>query len=266
MGSPNIRPLLQAYDSNEFSRFALAGEPLAKTPTRIVSFPKKGLEFPADRASVGQLVGQFGSFRVTAFISGHTSYGLRIPVALDGDIKGPAPFSALGYRAYRNSSIIYLVEYREKLKILVAETPLFTNPARSFREIGKVDILLQGIASREKNDRVASTLAGVRPDIVIPTHYENFFVPLDEYRELDPNIGLLPAIDIFSRLEEFLNRFPAFSAPSERFEGDETYVGRANAMIRRQRRPDDDSAPYEPRLRLLKMFYNYSLETLVRRP
>jgi len=78
---------------------------------------------------------------------------------------------------------------------------------------------------------------------VIPGHYDNFFKPLKEFETFDVRIGFGP-VD-FSRFEQFVNSFEGY------------YVERA------RKRLTQNAHSFKPKLRLMKLFYYYSLVNLL---
>ena len=137
-----------------------------------------------------------------------------------------------------NTSIGYLIEY-QGIRIFFTESPI----VRHSNEIGNVDILIQGIAARRDYNTISGTLAALQPEYVIPGHYDNFFKPLKEFEKFDVNIGF-GAVD-FSRFEQFVTSF-------ERY-----YVERA------RKRLTQNAHSFQPKLRLMKLFYYYSLVNLL---
>ena len=78
-----------------------------------------------------------------------------------------------------------LIEYRG-VRLYFTETPVVVDPAI----VGRVDILIQGIAARNPDDTIARTVAHLLPIFVIPTHYDNFFRPVSSLRSFDYDLGV----------------------------------------------------------------------------
>lgn len=182
--------------------------------------------------------GTFGNFKITAFASNHSSYDYLGSTAIVGAMKKHPPHNAGDYRIQHNSSIGYLLEYKG-LRIFFSESSI----VKHAKQIGKVDILIQGIASRRDYNTIVQTLAYLQPEYVIPSHYDNFFKPIRKMKTLDTKIGLGPFN--FSRFEQFVTGFEKFyvRAARDRFNLNEIQL--------------------QPKLRLMKMFYYYSLVNLL---
>src|SRR5206468_2435085 len=102
---------------------------------------------------------------------------------------------------------------------------------------GPVDLLLEGIASRMKDNQIVTRINKLKPRYFIPTHYDNFFKPMDQFRTFDFElIDPIIAPNDNSRLKEFIETFG-----------------------------HDVQTPL-PKLRMMKMFYYYSLEELLNNP
>jgi hypothetical protein len=133
------------------------------------------------------------------------------------------------------------------LRIYFSDSPLVINPEL----IGQVDILIQTITTRAKNN-IGSCLSELKPEYYIPAHYDNFFKPLSVFNKFDPVIGLdllekrsdspKPSLIEYSRYNEFFTEFET------------QYVPQALESKKLDRRP---------RLRVLKLLYYYSLESLI---
>jgi hypothetical protein len=245
-GDKNLPCVLKAYNGRQKEISWLKGiEPLKSTPQKTFDFNlKKKLEPPANQ-KLGIPVGTFGKFTITAYISEHGLYD-DIPFTLEGRVSGKAPLSGLQYKAYLNSSMTYLIEYnpgagRRMLRIFASDSARFLHDERVSLEVtqnGPIDILLEGIASRQKDNKIPARINGLKPRYFVPTHFDNFFKPLDDFHTFDFVItDPFVAPNDNSRLKEFLQNFcgPEISAPC-------------------------------PKLRMMKMFYYYSLENLLSSP
>jgi len=247
-GDQNLPKLLEAYMDREKEIPWLRDiERLTLTRRKIFSFDQqKKLARPVN-GKLGLPVGTFGRFTITAFISEHGLYD-DIPFTLEGDMRGKAPLTGLEYKAYLNSSMTYLIEYsmgsglspdpKRTLRIFATDSARFLNGDLVSSEVtqgGRVDLLLEGIASRKKDNRISDKINGFNPAYFIPTHYDNFFKPMGEFQTFDFEISdPIVAPKDNSNLKEFIQ---GFCGPEIR-------------------RPC-------PRFRMLKMFYYYSLENFL---
>jgi L-ascorbate metabolism protein UlaG (beta-lactamase superfamily) len=244
VGDRNLAALLKAYDGRQEQIPWLQGvERLSSGRRQIIDFDKKLMKQlkdgkPPDGKPLGRrIAGDFGNFRITAFIGEHGLYD-DTTFTLQGTIWGKAPFAGDQYRAYLNSSLTYLIEYvvggKTKLRIFAADGARSLDQKDVSREVaadGPVDILLQGIAARKKENAIPDRIEGFQPKYFIPTHYDNFFVPFTEFRNFDFTIQMQTDN---SALVDFLR---TFSKTAEKSPG--------------------------TRLRMMKMFYYYSLENLL---
>jgi len=239
-GDKNLDCLLKAYTGREKEVPWVKGiDPLKSGPRKIFDFDRKTMLNPPLNKKLGIPVGTFGKFTITAYVSLHGLYDDTF-LTLEGGVSGKAPLTGLEYKAYLNSSMTYLIEYnpgapKKKLRIFAADSARFLNGERVSREVmegGPVDLLLEGIASRKKENGISEKINGFKPAYFIPTHYDNFFVPFDQFRTFDFEISATGSDN--SRLKEFI----------------QTFCG-----------PDIQSPC--PKLRTMKMFYYYSLEKLL---
>jgi len=191
-------------------------------------------------------IGTFGRFSVTAFKGQHPRYDYIPWRGPKGSIMDKPPYNCWDYKLYNKQSIGYLVE-TNGLRIYFSDSPLVINPEL----IGQVDILIQTITTRAKNN-IGSCLSELKPEYYIPAHYDNFFKPLSVFNKFDPVIGLdllekrsdspKPSLIEYSRYNEFFTEFET------------QYVPQALESKKLDRRP---------RLRVLKLLYYYSLESLI---
>ncbi len=237
-GDPNVAKLILSHtDKVDIPWLKESG---GLEDTRISVFNLTPKESNGEDAP-SEYVGRFGEFEVWAFKSIHPAYHPIPWRGPDGVVEKSPPYSALGYKTYHNVSIEYLITYRG-LKIFFTESPTVLYPEK----VGKVQILLQGIASRKNEHTIPQTLAYLQPEFIIPTHYDNFFKPLREFQQFDYHIGLPFAEEIidFSRFEEFLAEFPALVQEAQAISSYKT-----------------EDSPSQ--IRLLKLFYYYSIESLI---
>lgn len=241
-GDKNLVCVLKAYNGREKEIPWLKGiDRLTAGPQKIFDFNRKKKLNPPRNQKLGIPVGTFGKFTITAYVSEHALYD-EIPFNLEGNVTGKAPLTGGEYRAYLNSSMTYLIEYsagsglpgnpKRTLRIFASDSARFLHGERVSREVmegGPVDLLLEGITSRKKDNGIPQKIEGFMPRYFIPTHYDNFFVPLDQFRTFDFEIKT-PNDNV--QLKEFIQTFC----------GPETHC---------------------PKLRMMKMFYYYSLENLL---
>ncbi|MGH7496755.1 MAG: MBL fold metallo-hydrolase [bacterium] len=239
IGGRNVFQLLQGYSQDCSLAWVRNVGGLHNTRVEIVEFTAQNKDCLKRSPQIPCLAGTYGDFSITAFGSDHPSYDYLPGVVIDGDVSGREPYRATEYKTWLNTSIGFLVEYRD-LRFFFSESPI----VRHADQVGRVDVLIQGIASRKDCDFIANTMAAVQPRYVIPTHYDDFFKPLTEFQNFDAKIGEGP-LD-FSRFEDFVYGY----------EGG--YAAQARALVKHE------NGSFDPQLRLLKLFYYYSLEKLVR--
>jgi L-ascorbate metabolism protein UlaG (beta-lactamase superfamily) len=237
VGDHNLTALLNAYDGRVKENPWLAGvENLSQSPKLIVDFDKKQKYDPPIDKPIGTPIGTFGNFTVTAFVSEHALYDYY-PVKLEGEMHGKPPYNSLDFLAYLDSSLTFLVEYagpHGSFRIFATDTARYLNPVRVSMEVaehGPVDLLLEGIASRKHDNGIPDRIAGLQPRYFVPTHFDNFFKSMDQSWTFDWRI-LLPQDN--SRLKDFIDEYC------------------------------DSESPFCPKLRMMKTFYYYSLNGLVR--
>ena len=236
-GDPNTARIIQSYKHN--SGIDWVGHSGGLADSRI-----SVLDLDNDNPTVE--VGTFGRFTITAFKGEHPRYDYVPWRGPKGPVKDKTPYNYRDYKLFNNLSIGYLVE-TNGLRIYFSDSPLVLNPEL----IGQVDILIQTITSRADNN-ISTCLEELKPNYYIPAHYDNFLKPLDAFSKFDTVIGLDlpenrfdspgPSLVNYSRYNEFLNEFET------------QYVPQAVASKKLYRKP---------KLRVLKLFYYYSLESLI---
>ncbi len=240
VGDPNVRRLLDAYKDPRCEIPWLIGvDPLGDTPQYTIDFDLERRENPPPGQPVGYYVGEFGNFKVTAFINRHALYDLYPFFKVEGDIDEHPPLRSSDYKAYLSSTLTYLIEYKGKFRIFASDSAGFLNWWRISREVGKVDLVLQGIAARENMDDTARYLGGLEPKYFVPAHYDNFLEPFQNMKELDYKIMLTDHSELAKFLMEFNSR----------------YVKEAEQIA--------GAGFVPPKLRMLKALYYYSLEGLL---
>jgi len=184
-------------------------------------------------------VGQFGRFKIQAFLSTHQPYNL-LPFRALEKLRRAIPFNWLGYKIHHDTSISYLIEHNNKTRIYFSDTPIFLHGSRVAKEVDPVDYLLLGIASRSNKNQIFEILAVLQPRFVIPFHYDNFFKPFYKFKKMDPFIRV-GGYD-FSKFKKFLTNF------------EKHYIVKAKELA------DETANGFRgPQLKLLKMFYTYPL-------
>ena len=179
-----------------------------------------------------------GRFKITAFRGKHPQYDFSPWRGPSGPIESTPPFYVWDYKLNHNESIGFLIEYGG-LKIYFSDSPFIQNP----KNIGKVDILIQTIASREMENNIAECIQAMEPAYYIPAHYDNFFKSLDAFSTFDPVIGFGFPKNIFVDNETPLIDFAQF----------DLFITEFEAEYKTQ----------TTELRLLKLLYYYSIESLV---
>ena len=236
-GDPNTARIIQSYKHGSGIGWVDRSGGLADSRINV-------LDLDNDNPTVE--VGTFGRFTITAFKGEHPRYDYVPWRGPKGPVKDKTPYNYRDYKLFNNLSIGYLVE-TNGLRIYFSDSPLVINPEL----IGQVDIFIQTITTRAENN-ISTCLEELKPNYYIPAHYDNFFKPLDAFSKFDTVIGLDlpenifdspgPSLVNYSRYNEFLNEFET------------QYVPQAVASKKLDRKP---------KLRVLKLFYYYSLESLI---
>ena len=132
----------------------------------------------------------FGEFKVTTIASQHTP-----PTAVNNDLgeeisqplQQPARFSAFK----EGHSFDYLIEHSGQRILVKASTGAVPNQLKNL----KVDTLFLGIAqlSRQSTEfqqnYLDQTLKTLKPKVVVPIHWDNFFKPVDQALEFLPYLA-----------------------------------------------------------------------------
>ncbi len=178
--------------------------------------------------------GSFGAFTIHVIASDHPSYDHLPGVLLDGRING-TPKRMLAFKTRFNTTLQWLITYKN-LRILFSETPVYRHP----QDIGPVDILVQGIASRLDRQNLIAALENLQPRYLIPSHFDDFFKPLSQMQQLDYRIGT--GAD-FARLPEFIEACGSWYFP--------------------QMHKHSRTRSSKPALRMMAMFRYYALDNLL---
>lgn len=122
---------------------------------------------------------QIGDFKIKILPSIHSTphwYNDDIGMTIDEPFTMPAPKSAFK----EGGSVDFFIEYKERTYLI---RPSYNFIVGQLDDI-KADVLFLGIAglSKDSNERIvqffAETIAKVKPEIVIPIHWDHFFKPL----------------------------------------------------------------------------------------
>ena len=228
IGNKNTEQIIQSYNKSDISWIG-PNNSLEKIQIYVTDFSSK--ENAHNQWNIGR-------FKITAFQGLHPQYDFFSWRGPSGLIESTPPFYVWDYKLNHNESIGFLIEYGG-LKIYFSDSPFIQNP----KNIGKVDILIQTIASREMENNIAECIKVMEPIYYIPAHYDNFFKPLDEFSTFDPVIGFGFPENIFGDTETHLIDFAHFDSFITEFE--------------------NEYKTQSTELRLLKLLYYYSIESLV---
>ena len=140
-------------------------------------------------AQAGQTL-PFGQFKVTPIPSAHTP-----PTPVNDDLgeeittplKLPAKFSEFK----EGGSFDYLIEHAGQKILVKASTGFIPNQLKGL----EVDTLFLGIAQLSRQSQhyqeqyLAETLQTLKPQVVVPIHWDNFFQPLEQPLEFLPRFA-----------------------------------------------------------------------------
>lgn len=132
----------------------------------------------------------WGAFQVTPIASAHTP-----PTPVNDDLgeevaaplKLPAKFSAFK----EGGSFDYLIEHQGQKILVKASTGFIPGQLKDVQ----ADILFLGIAQLSRQSQeyqsayLAQTLATVKPKVVVPIHWDDFFQPLDQPLQFLPRLA-----------------------------------------------------------------------------
>lgn len=239
IGDPNMSKIIKGYDNNVGIDWSDRIDGLLDTRLKV-------LDFESDISIIN--IGKFGLFNITAFQNQHPNYDYIPWRGPQGQINDKPPYHSWDYKTYNDMSIGYIIEYNG-LRICFADSPLIKNPS----VIGDVDILIQSIAVRAYNN-ISKCLEELRPTYYIPAHYDDFFQPFKTIDRPDTLIGAelsfrkskkssnTSSLLNYTRYDEFFSEF------------NDQYI--PEAMTSKK-------LIIEPKLRLLKPMYYYSIESLI---
>jgi L-ascorbate metabolism protein UlaG (beta-lactamase superfamily) len=135
------------------------------------------LETSFHKVSHGDVI-KVGDFKVTIYKGIHPPHLFSFTLA-SGIIERPLVHGATALEYKLGEVFSYLIEH-PKGKILFHPAGQVLD-AELFKRMGKVDLLIQGIAKRESTkDLLEKLILPLDPKVVIPVHYDDFLEPLDE--------------------------------------------------------------------------------------
>ncbi len=132
----------------------------------------------------------FGQFKVTAIASQHTPATV-VNNDLGEEISRPLPQPARFSEFKEGHSFDYLIEHQGHKILIKASTGAVPD---QFRHL-KVDTLFLGIAqlSRQspefQRNYLDQTLKTLKPKVVVPLHWDDFFKPVDQPLEFLPYLA-----------------------------------------------------------------------------
>ncbi len=135
------------------------------------------LESSFQKISPGDVV-NVGDFKITIFKGIHPPHLFSLTLA-SGVIERPLAHGATALEYKLGEVFSYLIEH-PKGRILFHPAGQVLGAAQ-FKKMGKVDLLVQGIAKRESTKDILEKLIGpLDPKLVIPVHYDDFLEPLND--------------------------------------------------------------------------------------
>jgi L-ascorbate metabolism protein UlaG (beta-lactamase superfamily) len=127
---------------------------------------------------------ELGPFRVSFTPSAHSKlvFGRKVPMDGDTDVTGPAQLTPQAYRCGQTWGI----------RVAVAGTVFYHQGSADLVDDAirdhDIDVFLAGIAGRSFTpDYWARIVPLLRPKVVVPMHYDDFFAPVDQ-----PTMTFLP--------------------------------------------------------------------------
>jgi L-ascorbate metabolism protein UlaG (beta-lactamase superfamily) len=151
------------------------GARLVASPTSIYLANAAG--FPRSR-STPVLAGakrQFGSARVTVLPASHDRvFGCFVP--FPGSLQSTPGTPVRASQWICGEPLAFLIEMGGK-RIYIDSGG--TNAVLPPAQIGRVDLAILGVALDDSRDRLIPSLQRLRPRMFLPSHQDNFFVPLD---------------------------------------------------------------------------------------
>lgn len=177
------------------------------SPTVCASLAARGVFWTRLRPRWPGEVAEVGPFRITAIPACHVTFDARLVLATFWRCRGVlADLARLGTSRYPTGEVLgWLVEAEGKTIFHLGSACMRWVPDR------RVDAFLVPVQGRTDICVVVADLVGrVRPEKVIPHHYDDFYPPLSRYVDLEPLLADLrrrhPDIEVrvpfINRLEE----------------------------------------------------------------
>lgn len=133
------------------------------------------LEESFNKISSGDVV-VIGDFKITIFKGIHPPHFFSFTLA-SGIIERPLKPGATAIEYKLGEVFSYLIEH-PKGRVFFHPSGILSEGI-DFKKIGKVDLLIQGIAKRESTTiLLEGVINPLNPKLVIPVHYDDFFEPL----------------------------------------------------------------------------------------
>lgn len=145
---------------------------------------------------------QIGKFKITAIPSQHTT-ATAVNNDLGEQIQQPLSLPARFYEFKEGGSFDYYIQHPEQNILVKASTGAISKQLQHLQ----VDTLFLGIAQLSKQSvafqqhYLDETVGTLRPRVVIPIHWDNFFQPLAPFRVFTPHCRSQPTeFTAFDRL------------------------------------------------------------------
>jgi L-ascorbate metabolism protein UlaG (beta-lactamase superfamily) len=149
--------------------------PVYGSPSVLNILKGAKLEASFNKVSSGDVV-VIGDFKITIFKGIHPPHLLSYTLA-SGIIERPLSPGATAIEYKLGEVFSYLIEH-PKGRVFFHPSGILS-AGIDFKKIGKVDLLVQGIAKRESTQIILDGLIKpLNPKLVIPVHYDDFFEPL----------------------------------------------------------------------------------------
>jgi len=129
------------------------------------------------KISVGEVI-NIGAYKISVLPSKHSHHIAGITF-FDGLISSPLKLGSSIFNYKTGESFSFLIEH--------PFGNIYFNPSARITEdlkkseLPKIDILIQGIIKRKSTeDLIENVVDELKPSIVIPVHFDDFFIPLNE--------------------------------------------------------------------------------------
>lgn len=167
----------------------------------------RGGGLPEDQMSLFSLdtPTEIGAFRVTVIPSRHSPPTPGVNDDLGRTIDAPLATPALVSAFVEGGSFDFLIEHGDRAILVKPSTNWVNNALDGVH----ADVLFLGTATLGQQDLAfrdafyAQTVAAVQPDLVVPVHWDDFFLPLSD--DLVP----LDNIDLFASFDDLIPRLAA---------------------------------------------------------